>query len=122
MNEISTNTQPMISEDLTIDGNLESSGSVVVNGTVNGDVSVAKLSLEVSGKIKGNVKADSAELMGVQRGKVQVRLLTIRSGAVLKGAVNCEELIVESGAAISGKFRVKPKEAMSTASRFARKH
>jgi cytoskeletal protein CcmA (bactofilin family) len=84
---------------------------------LNGDISAAKLSLEVSGKIKGNVKADSAELMGVQRGKVQARLLTIHTGAVLKGAVNCEELIVESGAAMSGKFRVKPIQDMSAASR-----
>ena len=109
MSESSQGASSLISEDMTIDGNIESSGLVHIHGTVNGNVSVSELSLAVSGNIKGNVKADSAELMGTQRGKVVSRSLKIHSGAVLKGAVNCEAITVESGAAISGKFQVRPK-------------
>ncbi|MGR3290877.1 MAG: bactofilin family protein [Paracoccaceae bacterium] len=109
MNDSNKSAQSVVSGDLSIGGNLESTGTVVVHGTVQGHVSVAKLVLEKSGKIIGNVKADSADLLGQQKGKVVARILTIHAGAVLNGAVICEELVVESGASITGKFRVKPK-------------
>jgi len=109
MNENSQNGQSVVSTDVTIDGNLETNGSVAIHGTVNGHVTAAKLVLETSGKIKGNIKADSAEVLGHQQGKINTQSLTVRAGAVLKGAVACEELVVESGAIISGKFRVGTK-------------
>lgn len=103
-------TKPsLISEDMTIDGNIDSTGVVHIHGCVNGNVSAAKLSLEASGNIKGNVTVESADLLGNQRGKVVSRSLKIHSGATLKGAVVCQELTVESGAFISGKFQVGPK-------------
>lgn len=104
-NKIESN-QSVISEDLTIEGCIESSGTVCVSGNINGHVTAAYLRLEVSGKIKGNVKADEAVLFGRQKGKVIAKKITIHSGAVLKGAVTCDDLVVESGASISGKFRV----------------
>jgi cytoskeletal protein CcmA (bactofilin family) len=106
MNYDNQNTRSEVSTDMTIDGNLETTGAVAILGTVNGNVSAAKLVLEISGKIIGNVKADNAELLGNQQGEVRAQSLTIRAGAVLKGKVLCEKLVVESGAVISGKFEV----------------
>lgn len=106
MNNRNESNQSVISEDLTIEGSIESSGMVGVSGSIIGHVTAAFLRLEVSGKIKGNVKADEVVLFGRQQGKVIAKKLTIHSGAVFKGAVTCDDLIVESGASISGKFRV----------------
>jgi cytoskeletal protein CcmA (bactofilin family) len=106
MNKTNESNQSVISEDLIVEGNIETSGSVGVSGKIKGNITVAILRLEAAGKIKGNVKADDAVLLGHQLGKVSAKQLTIHSGAVINGAVTCDELIVECGASISGKFRV----------------
>lgn len=98
-----------ISDDILIDGNLQTSGKVRIGGTVNGDVSAGDLVLEQQGKIKGKVTAEKAELRGNQQGKVQCRTLSIASSAIVRGDIKCDDLVVEFGAEISGKVHVKPK-------------
>jgi len=106
MNDNDEITASTISGDLTIDGHIHSNGSVVIMGTVNGNVTVGTLVLADSGKIRGNIKADEVELKGNQRGKVVSKKLAIVSGAVVNGSVACEDITVESGAHISGKYVV----------------
>ena len=72
MNDDNQETQSVLSADLSIDGNLEATGTIAILGTVNGQVSATKLVLEMSGKITGNVKADSAILFGHQQGNNSV--------------------------------------------------
>ncbi len=98
-----------ISDDILIDGNIETSGRVSIGGTVNGNVTAGDLVLEEQGKIKGKVSAETAELRGNQTGGVHCRKLTIASSAKLRGDITCNELVVEFGAQVSGKFQVKPK-------------
>ncbi len=109
MTEVKTGATSSISDDIRIDGNLETSGSVKIGGTVNGNVSAGDLTLEPQGTITGKVTADKAELRGNQKGKVQCQRLTITSSATVQGDIVCEDLVVESGAQISGKVRAKPK-------------
>lgn len=109
MNDTSNRATSSISDDILIDGNIETSGRVKIGGTINGNVSAGDLVLEPQGTIKGRITADKAELRGNQKGKVICQQLVISSNAVVQGDIQCHDLVVESGAHLSGKVQAKPK-------------
>ena len=109
MTEDNNRASSSISDDILIDGNLETSGRVRIGGTVNGNVSAGDLVLEPQGTIKGRVTAEKAELRGNQKGKVVCQQLMISSSAIVQGDINCKDLVVEFGAHLSGKVQAKPK-------------
>ena len=109
MTDMTNRASSSISDDILIDGNIETSGRVKIGGTVNGNVSAGDLVLEPQGTIKGRVTADKAELHGNQKGKVVCQELVIASNAVVQGDIQCHDLVVESGAHLSGKVQCKPK-------------
>ena len=104
MNENKKKSPSFFSSDIKIDGHIDSSGSVLISGELNGNVKARNLTLESTGVISGNVKADETELIGTQKGNVTSKRVSILSGSRLRGNINCEELIVEHGADISGKI------------------
>ena len=108
MSDTDQSKSSLISEDLIIDGNLNSKGTVLVHGTVNGNISAETMTLAKSGKVKGKVTSTSTEMMGSQKGKIVTKTLKIVAGAQVNGDIKCEDISVESGAHISGKFLVKP--------------
>lgn len=114
MNDARESKPSVISEDMTVDGDIKSTGTVLIRGAVNGNVSATKLGVAVDGKIKGQVTAETAELMGSQQGKVAVKHLSIVGSANVSGDVVCDEIIVENGAHISGKFNVKGNQPSKT--------
>ncbi len=109
MNDLSARSSSSISDDILIDGNIESSGQVKIGGTVNGNVSASDLVLEPQGTIRGKISAEKAELRGKQEGKVRCEKLIVTSSAVVRGDIVCQDLTVESGAHLNGKVQVKPK-------------
>ncbi len=109
MNDTSNRASSSISDDILIDGNIETSGRVKIGGTVNGNVTAGDLVLEPQGTIKGRVTADKAELRGNQKGKVVCQKLVITSNATVQGDIHCQDLVVESGAHLNGKVQCKPK-------------
>lgn len=109
MTEDNNRASSSISDDIQIDGNLQTSGKVRIGGTIIGDVSAGDLVLEKQGRIKGKVTADRAELKGNQQGKIKCRQLSVASSAVVRGDITCDDLVVEFGAELSGKLQVKPK-------------
>ncbi len=109
MNDLSNRSTSSISDDILIDGNIETSGRVKIGGTVNGNVSAGDLVLEPQGTIRGVVTAERAELRGKQQGKVQCQVLVIASSAIVQGDIICKDLTVESGSHLSGKVQAKPK-------------
>jgi cytoskeletal protein CcmA (bactofilin family) len=104
MNESNKASPSFISNDIKIEGHINSTGTILISGQVMGNVTAKSLTLESTGLINGNVKADETELMGTQKGNIKSRRLSLLIGSKLRGNVNCEELIAEHGCDITGKI------------------
>ena len=109
MNESLKAAPSFISNDIKIDGHIDSAGIVLISGQVTGNIKAKSITLESSGVILGNIKAQDTELMGVQKGNISTKRLSILNGAKLRGSITCEDLSVEHGSDISGKISTSKK-------------
>jgi cytoskeletal protein CcmA (bactofilin family) len=93
-----------IGEGLTIKGEIAVPDTMVVCGTVEGDVSVGNLVVGETGVIKGRIiVAQNAEISGKVFEKLDVKcLMILRSTSRVAGNVSYGMLQIEQGATIAG--------------------
>jgi cytoskeletal protein CcmA (bactofilin family) len=93
-----------IGEGVTIKGEIAVPDTMVVCGTVEGDVSVGNLVVGETGVIKGRiVVAQNAEISGKVFEKLDVKcLMILRSTSRVDGNVSYGMLQIEQGATIAG--------------------
>lgn len=95
----------IISADLTVTGSLTSDGEVLVDGTVEGDVTSANLSISQNGTIVGSVRAGHALIRGRVDGQIRALEVTLTGTAQVTGDVYHDRLTIEPGAQIDGHCR-----------------
>jgi cytoskeletal protein CcmA (bactofilin family) len=93
----------IIGADVTISGNLSATGDLHLDGTVEGDISCATLTLGATGRVKGHIAADKAQLAGQVEGTVAVRELAIESAARITGDLSYESVSIATGAHVDGR-------------------
>jgi len=94
-----------IGEDLTIDGNVSSTGELHINGRVKGDVDCASVVLGENSEIQGNVTAEDVMIRGRLIGSVRGRRVILQSTAHVEGDVLHRDLAMEKGAHFEGESR-----------------
>lgn len=111
-NILDNNPQPfnddvetVVGPSVHVEGDLSSSGNIVVKGTVSGNVNTTKhLAVEKGAKIIANVKAGSASVSGEIKGNLKIKeTLELTSTSRILGDINVKTLTVEPGAIIFGK-------------------
>ena len=107
ISEIS-NSSNTISKDTSIDGNVETTGNLRIEGKVKGNIRArSKVVLGNSGEVEGKIYAQTADIEGTVKGTVQVEgLLTLKSNAHIKGDINTGKLVMESGAVFDGRCKM----------------
>lgn len=95
----------IISFGTTIKGQIISSGSLRLDGSVEGDISVkARLVLGKRAAVVGNMTANSLEVGGSVTGIIKVEELTVlKSTSTLNGDIYTSKLVIEDGAIFNGK-------------------
>ena len=93
----------IIAENTAIKGNMNSSGVLQVDGTVDGDVTCDELIIGVKGAIAGTVRAQSMHLYGTLQGQAFVDSLFIAQTAKLVGDVSHKTIAIEPGAYVEGR-------------------
>ncbi len=93
----------VISEDLTIDGNIVSEGEVHIDGKIHGDVKVARLTLGEHGLIDGSVTAEAVEIRGRVQGNMTAKLVRLFASSHIEGDITHEQLAMETGAHFQGR-------------------
>lgn len=93
-----------IVEDTTITGELKSSTNIRIDGTLNGNlVTSGKLVLGPAGSIEGDVVCENAEIEGKISGKVTVKqLLSLKAAAKVQGDIFTDKISIEPGAVFTG--------------------
>ena len=93
----------LISETVSIDGTVNSSGAIDVAGLVKGPVYSKEIVIKETGSISGSVEADIVEVHGHLDGKISAENVVIGSTGVVKGDIEfSNNLKTENGADIEG--------------------
>lgn len=92
----------VLSTDLTITGNLKTTGDIQIEGTVEGDIRAHLLTVGESATIKGEVVADDVVVNGRIIGRVRGLKVRLTSTAKVEGDIIHKTIAIESGAHFEG--------------------
>jgi len=98
-------TSSVIDEWLSITGNLETEGDVLINGKIHGDVRCNLLIVGVNAEVDGLVVADEVVVRGVARGVIRANRVRIEKSSRVDSEVFHRALCVEEGAEFIGASR-----------------
>ena len=93
----------LLSESLTLEGNLDSEGEVQLDGVIRGDVRVGKLTIGETGHIEGQVYCETIEVRGRVIGTITAKQVRLYSTAYVDGDITHEQLAIDSGAFFQGR-------------------
>jgi len=99
----------------TLQGKLNSEGSLHIDGNVIGDI-IASESVEIgiNGIVKGNIQGKSIKISGGVEGKIESRdTLLFSSKAVVKGDIKAAKLNIEEGARFNGNCAMSEAQPVS---------
>jgi cytoskeletal protein CcmA (bactofilin family) len=95
----------IISEDLTIKGNVTSKGEIQVEGEVEGDIRCGSLLVGDKSKVTGGVAAEDVVVRGHIVGSIRGLRITLQSQSQVEGDIFHQSLAIEQGAYFEGKSR-----------------
>ena len=102
-NKIKDSERSLISETVSIEGTINSSGAIDVAGLVKGPVISKELIVRDTGSITGTIEADDVEIHGHLDGKVTAQNIVIGATGTVKGDIEFgNNLRTENGADIDG--------------------
>ena len=102
-NKIKDTERSLISETVSIEGTINSSGAIDVAGLVKGPVISKEIVIRETGSITGSIEGDRVEIHGHMDGKISGDDIIIGSTGTVKGDVEFgNNLRTENGADIDG--------------------
>ena len=95
-------------QDITIRGELRSTGIVAFDGSLIGNVTTDTLVPGRNGRIDGHVRARNVTIEGVLVGAISAVHVAITASARVKADIVCQSVTVEVGSEIEGSLCCKP--------------
>jgi cytoskeletal protein CcmA (bactofilin family) len=92
----------LLSSDLTIKGNVLTSGDIQIEGTIEGDVRAHLLTVGESAVIKGEISADDVVVNGRVIGRLRGLKVRLTATAQVEGDIVHKTIAIESGAHFEG--------------------
>ena len=92
----------ILSSDLTITGNIRTTGDIQVEGTIEGDVYAHLLTVGESAVVRGEIVADDIVVNGHVIGRVRGLKVRLTSSARVEGDIIHKTIAIESGAHFEG--------------------
>ncbi len=87
---------------MQIDGDLVSTGDIIVGGMIQGDITCRTLTLEGDPIIGGSVRAETIRICGSFSGDVRARKVALTKTARVVGEIHYQSLEMEAGASFEG--------------------
>ena len=113
-NKLTDTERSLISETVSIEGTINSSGAIDVAGLVKGPVYSKEIIIRETGSITGSIEGDHIEIHGHLDGKVSGQDIVIGSTGTVKGDIEFgNNLKTENGADIDGYIK-KTNKSKST--------
>lgn len=92
----------VLSSDLTVTGNLKTTGDIQVEGNIEGDIRAHLLTIGETATIRGEVVADDIVINGRVQGTVRGLKVRLTSTARVEGDIIHKTIAIESGAQFEG--------------------
>jgi cytoskeletal protein CcmA (bactofilin family) len=92
----------VLSSDITITGNVRSSGDIQVEGTIEGDIRAQVLIVGETATVKGEVTAEDVVVHGRVVGRLRGLKVRLSSTARVEGDIVHKTIAIESGAHFEG--------------------
>ncbi len=92
----------VLAADLTITGNIKTTGDVVIEGIVDGDIRAHLLTVGETATIRGEIVADDIVINGRVIGRVRGLKVRLTSSAQVEGDIIHKTIAIESGAHFEG--------------------
>lgn len=105
----------IVSRDMRVTGNLDTPGEVHVEGTVDGDITCAKLTIGATGAVNGHIMAGTVRVHGRVQGEINAEEVFILNGSTVQGDVIQTLLEIAPGASFEGAIRRRVPAAAPTA-------
>ena len=99
-----SNSSTHVGKGTVIQGNIETTGNMRIEGKVTGNVmSSSKIALGPVSAVLGDISAMNADIEGEVKGKLEIsELLVLKATAKIHGDIITGKLVVEPGAAFNG--------------------
>ncbi|MDA5094615.1 polymer-forming cytoskeletal protein [Aliiroseovarius sp. KMU-50] len=91
-----------LSSDLVIKGDIRSTGDIIVEGTVEGDIRAHQLTIGEGATVKGEVIGDDVVINGRIIGRLRGLKVRLTSSARVEGDIIHKTIAIESGAHFEG--------------------
>ena len=95
----------IISADVVMRGNVNASGEVQFDGTLEGDIKAASLIVGEKASVKGEIVCENVMVRGRVEGGIRAKSVSLASTAHIQGDILHSSLSVESGAHFEGNCR-----------------
>ena len=92
----------VLSSDLTVVGNIKTTGDVQIEGTLEGDIRAHLLTVGEGATIRGEIVADDVVVNGRVVGRVRGLKVRLTSTAKVEGDIIHKTIAIESGAHFEG--------------------
>lgn len=100
----------IINEWLTMRGDLESEGDILVKGKVHGNITCKLLIVDVDALIEGGIRAEEVVVRGRTKGTIEANKVRLEKSANVDSEISHQTFSAEEGARIKGalKYRDEP--------------
>lgn len=95
----------IINEWLTMRGDLESTGDILVRGKIHGSIICKLLIIDTQAAVEGGIDAEEVIIRGATRGTIKAKRVRIEKSANIDSEILHESFAAEEGARIRGALR-----------------
>lgn len=92
----------IVSAELTVNGSLNTTGDMQVDGIVEGDIRSARLVIGEQAHVHGEIRADDVTVRGRVTGRIHARNVLLCATAQVEGDILHQTFAVEAGAIFQG--------------------
>lgn len=104
-NAMSSTVPSILSADLAVTGTIVSEGEIQLEGSVEGDIRAASITIGEQSVVKGEVVAQIVIVRGKVIGKVRGKQVQLAATARVEGDITHSQLSMENGAFFEGQCR-----------------
>lgn len=104
--KIKQNNISIINRDCRIEGTLDFTGHLIIEGIVTGTLRAETVFTEKHSQVSAKIKAISVTLAGRFDGEIEVTdTLTLLESAHVRGHIQCRKLIIDPGGVLNGSVK-----------------
>ena len=97
----------IIGSHVTIKGNINTTGEIIIDGNIEGNIEADAIVVGKSSIIIGDITVNKITIFGKVEGTIKANCVKLKETAFVNGDVFNKEITIENGAFISGLIKMK---------------